>query len=182
MPTYRILGTSGHAGPKLREGDRQIPEGVYHVASFDANTAYHLAMLLDYPNSFDRSQAEKDRRRDLGGSIYIHGGARSTGCLAMGDRSAEDLFVLAADAGLKNVTVVIAPTDPRTGPLQATRKGEPAWLPALYKTIDRQFARLPRPRSDSRRERQLRRRRPASPHRARAPPTRNRLGARAVGT
>ena len=144
--TYRILGTSGHAGPKLREGDRQIPEGVYHVETLSANTAFHLAMLLDYPNSFDREHAMKDGRTNLGGSIFIHGGSRSVGCLAMGDRTAEDLFVLAADTGLQNVTVVIAPSDPRTGPLRPTREDEPSWLPELYETIGRQFTGLPRPR------------------------------------
>jgi hypothetical protein len=144
VTTYRIHGTSGHAGPKLREGDRQIPEGAYRIATLNANTAYHLAMLLDYPNSFDRAQARRDGRTNLGGNINIHGGDHSTGCLAMGDRTAEDLFVLAADTGLKNVKVVIAPTDPRAASLEA-RTGAPTWVPALHKTIAREFAKLPRP-------------------------------------
>src|SRR5687767_14969457 len=28
---YPILAASGHAGPKLREGDYQVPEGVYRI-------------------------------------------------------------------------------------------------------------------------------------------------------
>lgn len=148
VTSYRILGASGHAGPKLREGDRQVPEGVYHVTSLNANSAYHLAMRLDYPNAFDRAHAKKDGRTNLGGDIFIHGGVRSTGCLAMGDESIEELFVLVAETGLKNVTVLIAPTDPRKGPLQAAGTGEPTWVPELYATIDRQFAQLVRSRPD----------------------------------
>ena len=41
----------------------------------------------------------------------IHGNAVSIGCLAMGNSGAEDLFVLAADTGLKNITVVLSPFD-----------------------------------------------------------------------
>jgi hypothetical protein len=144
VATYRILGTSGHAGPKLREGDGQIPEGVYRISALDANTAFHLAMPLNYPNSFDRAHARKDGRDDLGGGIYIHGGDQSTGCLAMGDRTAEDLFVLAADTGLSHVKVVISPSDPRTGALRA-RSGAPPWVPALYRRISREFEVLPAP-------------------------------------
>jgi hypothetical protein len=144
VTTYRILGTSGHAGPKLREGDCQIPEGAYRIETLNANTAYHLAMLLDYPNSFDRAQARRDGRSNLGGNINIHGGSHSTGCLSMGDTAAEDLFVLAAATGLDNMKVVIAPSDPRAKPLQA-RSGAPTWVPALYTTIAREFAKLPRP-------------------------------------
>lgn len=144
ITTYRILGTSGHAGPKLREGDRQIPEGVYRIPALSTNTAFHLAMPLNYPNAFDRAQAKGDRRDNLGGGILIHGGDRSTGCLAMGDEVAEDLFVLVADTGLSRVKVVIAPTDPRASALRP-RAGSPEWVPALYRTISREFAELPAP-------------------------------------
>jgi hypothetical protein len=144
VTTYRVLGASGHAGPKLREGDRQVPEGVYRITTLNASTSYHLAMPLDYPNSFDRAQARRDGRTNLGGNINIHGGSQSTGCLAMGDRTAEDLFVLAAETGLENVKVVIAPSDPRTGQLKA-RWGAPSWTPVLYGTIAREFTSLPLP-------------------------------------
>jgi hypothetical protein len=143
ITSYRIRGMSGHAGPKLREGDRQVPEGVYRISTLNTNTSFHLAMLLDYPNAFDRAQGRKDGRSNLGGSINIHGGNRSTGCLAMGDATAEDLFVLAADTGLKNVKVVIAPSDPRTGALKP-RWGAPSWTPSLYSQIAREFGSLPR--------------------------------------
>jgi len=31
LKTYPILGAGGTLGPKLREGDRQVPEGVYRM-------------------------------------------------------------------------------------------------------------------------------------------------------
>ena len=40
--TYSILKTSGTTGPKLREGDRQVPEGIYRVVGLNPNSAYHL--------------------------------------------------------------------------------------------------------------------------------------------
>src|SRR5262249_31659535 len=39
---YPILAASGHAGPKLREGDMQVPEGVYAIDSLNPNSGYHL--------------------------------------------------------------------------------------------------------------------------------------------
>src|SRR5207244_12315529 len=41
---YRIQGASGAPGPKLREGDGQVPEGFYKVESLNPNSLYHLAL------------------------------------------------------------------------------------------------------------------------------------------
>jgi murein L,D-transpeptidase YafK len=92
---YPILAASGGPGPKLREGDRQVPEGIYAVESLNPNSRFHLALRLDYPNAFDREMAAADGRANLGGDIMIHGSDVSIGCLAMGNEAAEDLFVLA---------------------------------------------------------------------------------------
>jgi hypothetical protein len=110
-----ILAASGGPGPKLQQGDRQVPEGLYRLVAFNPNSRFHLSMMVDYPNAFDLEAAAIDGRTNLGGDIFIHGDARSIGCLAMGDRGIEDLFVLAADVGLERMEVVIAPWDPRTG-------------------------------------------------------------------
>lgn len=80
---YPVLAASGHAGPKLREGDRQVPEGVYRIAHLNPNSSYHLSMKVDYPNAFDQRMARRDGRTRLGGDIFIHGKAVSIGCLAM---------------------------------------------------------------------------------------------------
>lgn len=146
---YQVLAASGHQGPKLREGDHQVPEGVYRIAGLNPNSSYHLSMKLDYPNAFDRAQAKRDGRTNLGGDIFIHGSNGSVGCLAMGDRGIEDLFVLVADVGASNVSVLIAPVDPRTSPMPAVIEGAPSWLPELYTQIKKAFEALPAGRARS---------------------------------
>ena len=44
--TYRICRWSGALGPKMYEGDRQSPEGLYHITSEDliVNPRWHRAM------------------------------------------------------------------------------------------------------------------------------------------
>ncbi|MCL4553812.1 MAG: L,D-transpeptidase family protein [Actinobacteria bacterium] len=139
IATYPVLAASGQAGPKLREGDRQVPEGIYRIIGLNPNSAFHLSMKLDYPNEFDLEQAHREGRENLGGDIFIHGRDVSIGCLAMGDPVIEELFVLAADVGIENATVVIAPSDPRVAPLSADIEGAPDWLPVLYEMITEAF-------------------------------------------
>jgi hypothetical protein len=141
---YPIVAASGSSGPKLREGDQQVPEGVYPVESLNPNSKFHLALRLGYPNAFDLEQARLDGRDDLGGDIMIHGGAASVGCLAVGDEAAEDLFVLAADAGLTAVTVVISPVDFRkTADVPSPAKDLPPWTASLYQTLKSKLNELP---------------------------------------
>ncbi len=141
--SYPILAASGHAGPKLHQGDLQVPEGVYPVDSLNPNSVCHVALHVGYPNDFDRAMAAKEGRTKLGGDIMIHGSAVSIGCLAMGDVTAEDLFVLAADTGLQNITVIITPVDFRTGATVPASAGLPAWCDELYAQIKNELAALP---------------------------------------
>ncbi len=132
---YPIIGTSGKAGPKLKEGDLQIPEGFYKIPSLYPNSIAHLGMRINYPNTQDRLHAKADRRTKLGGDILIHGSYWSTGCLAMGNVAIEELYVLANDVGCKNVDVIFAPCDLRTVKPNVVYKEQPSWLPALYKEL-----------------------------------------------
>jgi hypothetical protein len=134
--SYRILGASGHSGPKLKQWDLQVPEGIYRVTWLHPNSSYHLSMKLDYPNAFDRRKAREDARTDLGGDIFIHGDDVSIGCIAIGDAAIEDLFVLAARVGISNVEVVIAPSDLRRGAPPTLPASAPAWTDLLYARID----------------------------------------------
>ncbi|WP_031430805.1 MULTISPECIES: L,D-transpeptidase family protein [Methylomicrobium] len=136
---YRIRAASGVSGPKLRQGDMQVPEGIYRIAGLNPNSHFHLSMKLDYPNEFDLFHAWQEGRTNPGSDIFIHGQAKSIGCLAMGDETIEELFVLAAHTGAGNVKVVIAPHDPRTYPLAADIEGLPAWTPELYSIISREI-------------------------------------------
>jgi hypothetical protein len=139
LPIRRM---SGKLGPKLRYGDYQVPEGFYRVASLNPNSAFHVALRVDYPNAFDRSQAQREGRADLSGGIMIHGSDASVGCLAMGDETAEDLFVLAAETGPDNVDVILSPVDFRVAqePADPTRL---AWVSGLYTDIGAALRALP---------------------------------------
>jgi len=129
---YPILAASGTAGPKLREGDRQVPEGIYRIESLNPNSRYHLALRVNYPSDEDRGQAKKDGRDRLGGDIMIHGSDGSVGCLAMGDEAAEDLFILAADTGIDRITVLLCPWDLRTREPPADDR---AWVQERYRAL-----------------------------------------------
>jgi hypothetical protein len=143
VAAYPILAASGGPGPKLREGDAQVPEGVYGIESLNPNSLFHLALRVNYPSAIDRRRGAADGRTRLGGDIMIHGNAVSIGCLAMGDGVAEELFVLAADTGLARIAVILAPHDLRTDPSRPMLEGAPGWAPALYADIATALGRLP---------------------------------------
>ncbi len=140
--TYPILAASGRLGPKLKEGDRQVPEGIYKIESLNPNSRYHLALRINYPNDFDRRQAKRQGRTNLGGDIMLHGSNASIGCLAMGDRAAEDLFILAARTGIKNITVILTPVDFRTTQLPDATDPLPPWTNELYEQIKTKLSAL----------------------------------------
>ncbi|MCU0348121.1 MAG: L,D-transpeptidase family protein [Saprospiraceae bacterium] len=110
LGSYPICEASGELGPKLREGDRQVPEGVYRIDRFNAKSKFHLSLGLNYPNESDRLRADQTRP---GGDIFIHGGCASIGCLAMTDDLIKEIYVLALmakDAGQASIEVHLFPT------------------------------------------------------------------------
>ncbi len=139
---YVIQAASGVAGPKLRQGDRQVPEGIYRITRLNYNSRYHLSMKINYPNDFDLFHAGQEKRTAPGSDIYIHGKAVSIGCLAMGDEAIEELFVLTSQVGIENVKVIITPHDPRTYPLTGDSKLLPKWTPELYSIISHEIKAL----------------------------------------
>ena len=92
--TYPVAAASGMPGPKLAEGDGQVPEGFYHAGngSLKPDSAFHLAINIGYPNAYDRAH------KRTGSFIMIHGRAASIGCLAMTDPKIEEIYTLAAAA------------------------------------------------------------------------------------
>ena len=142
LKTYPILAASGTSGPKLKQGDRQVPEGLYKIESLNPNSRFHLALRVNYPNDFDKEHGHSDSRTNLGGDIMIHGGAASIGCLAMGDQAAEDLFVLAAETGIKNISVIVAPVDFRIRDVPSNSPPSPSWTSELYADIRKALAPL----------------------------------------
>jgi len=95
--TYPIVAMSGELGPKLAEGDKQAPEGFYHVppAAMKADSTFHLAFNLGYPNAYDRSHER------TGSFLMVHGNEVSIGCYAMTDEKIEEIYTL-CDLALKN--------------------------------------------------------------------------------
>lgn len=139
-----ILGASGNLGPKLREGDGQVPEGVYAVESLHPNSMFHLALRLGYPNDFDREKGRIDGRTALGGDIMMHGGSASVGCLAMGNDAIERIFAITAAVGSGRTRAIIVPCDLRAAdrPLLPT---DPPWIGELYERLERELDALPAP-------------------------------------
>ncbi len=132
---YPVLAASGSSGPKLKQGDKQVPEGVYGISYLNPNSRFHVSLRVNYPNAFDREMAANDKRSNLGGDIMIHGKNASIGCLAIGDEAAEEIFVLAASVGISKIKLIIAPTDFRRNAIPALEPGQPVWLPKLYSEV-----------------------------------------------
>jgi len=88
--TYPIAAASGALGPKLVEGDGQVPEGFYFVppSAMKPDSQFHLAFNIGYPNEYDRAH---DRS---GTFIMVHGNCVSIGCLAMTDDKIEEIYTL----------------------------------------------------------------------------------------
>jgi murein L,D-transpeptidase YafK len=145
--SYPVIAASGSLGPKLRQGDLQVPEGLYGIELLNPNSSYHLSLRVSYPNEFDRKMGRRDSRSDLGDDIYIHGRAVSIGCLAMGDTVIEELFVLAAESGHRNVEVILSPVDFRISDLPPDIPDLPTWSEGLYQQIKNELTTLPLPSS-----------------------------------
>lgn len=104
---YAIAAASGGPGPKRREGDFQVPEGVYRIDRFNPNSRFHLSMGLDYPNASDRMRS--DRKRP-GSDIFIHGNRVSIGCMAMTDPVIEEIYSACRSAvNAKSIPVHVFP-------------------------------------------------------------------------
>src|SRR5438132_13530873 len=81
LHTYPICRWSGELGPKIKQGDRQAPEGFYTITPglMNPNSNYYLAINTGFPNAYDRANGR------TGASLMIHGDCSSAGCLAMTD-------------------------------------------------------------------------------------------------
>lgn len=94
LKVYPICNWSGGLGPKLKEGDKQSPEGFYTVnaGQMNPNSQFHLSFNLGYPNTYDRVNGH------TGAALMVHGDCRSAGCYAMTDALIEEIYALAREA------------------------------------------------------------------------------------
>ena len=104
--------------------DGRTPEGIYHVELKNAQSAYHKALRVSYPNERDKAFA-KANGVNPGGDIMIHGFPSADtkdlqryalsqthpqvnwtqGCVAVTDKEIEEIFSLVA----VNTTIEICP-------------------------------------------------------------------------
>jgi murein L,D-transpeptidase YafK len=99
ISTYTICASSGTLGPKRKQGDGQVPEGFYHIATFNPASSYYLSLGINYPNKAD---IKKSTATNLGGDIFIHGECVTIGCLPMTNDKIQELYVLATTAHKNN--------------------------------------------------------------------------------
>lgn len=141
--TYPIIGLSGVSGPKLKEGDKQVPEGFYDISGFRTDVIAYMALKVAYPNAEDRLHARSEKRSNLGSDILIHGSRWSTGCLAMGNPAIEELFVLVADTGEKKARLVLCPCNLLQRKPQIDYKKQPPWVPTLHRRLTEELRKYP---------------------------------------
>lgn len=120
---YPIAGMSGGLGPKMKEGDKQAPEGFYSVTAKSLNpySNYHLSFNVGYPNDYDKALGR------TGSLIMVHGSDVSVGCFAITDEGVEEVYTMVAEAlanGQEKVDVQIHPFVP-TPSRMANAKGSP---------------------------------------------------------
>jgi len=96
LKTYPMCRWSGQLGPKIKEGDRQVPEGFYAITpgQMNPNSAYYLSFNVGYPNAYDRAW------NHTGGSIMVHGACSSAGCFSMTDEQIAEIYAVAREGFL----------------------------------------------------------------------------------
>ena len=79
LKTFPMCRWSGQLGPKIKEGDRQVPEGFYTITpgQMNPNSNYYLSFNVGYPNAYDKAHGY------TGGLIMVHGACSSAGCFSM---------------------------------------------------------------------------------------------------
>jgi murein L,D-transpeptidase YafK len=92
--SYEICAFSGDLGPKMKEGDRQSPEGFYTITPglMNPKSGYYLAFNTGFPNKFDRSNGR------TGSQLMVHGDCSSRGCYAMTDNGIAEIYALARES------------------------------------------------------------------------------------
>lgn len=94
LKTYPMCRWSGKLGPKTRDGDRQAPEGFYHVSAgmLNPNSQYYLSFNLGYPNRLESALGY------TGEALMVHGACTSSGCYALTDEGVAEIYAVAREA------------------------------------------------------------------------------------
>ncbi len=94
LKTYPMCRWSGKLGPKRKNGDRQAPEGFYHVSAnmLNPNSQYYLSFNLGYPNKLESALGYS------GEALMVHGACSSSGCYALTDDGVSEIYAVAREA------------------------------------------------------------------------------------
>jgi len=106
--SYNFCSSSGTLGPKSKQGDMQIPEGVYYIDRFNPSSNFYLSLGINYPTACDKARASGNP----GGDIFIHGDCVTIGCIPITDDKIKELYtlcVLAKNAGQTKIPVYLFP-------------------------------------------------------------------------
>jgi murein L,D-transpeptidase YafK len=94
LKAYPICRWSGELGPKIKQGDRQAPEGFYAITpgQMNPNSNYYLSFNLGFPNAYDKAN-DRD-----GQFLMVHGDCSSAGCYAMTDEQMGEIYALGRES------------------------------------------------------------------------------------
>ena len=114
--SYRISLGKQPKGPKLQEGDKRTPEGLYWVDWRKRSDKFNLAMHINYPNITDAAKARREGVNP-GSMIMIHGTPDSEenpeelfhtldwtdGCIAMKNYEMREVWSMVTDGTLVEI-------------------------------------------------------------------------------
>lgn len=94
LKTYPMCRWSGKLGPKMANGDRQAPEGFYHVSRgmLNPKSQYYVSFNLGYPNRLESALGY------TGEALMVHGACSSSGCYALTDQGVGEIYAVVSKA------------------------------------------------------------------------------------
>ncbi len=110
LKSYAVSQGRNPVGPKMQDGDKRTPEGLYAIESHKSQSSFHKALKVSYPSAADRSAAAK-RGVAPGGDIMIHGIHNglgfigrlqrwrdwTVGCIAVTDPEIDEIYRVVPD-------------------------------------------------------------------------------------
>jgi murein L,D-transpeptidase YafK len=103
LKRYRV-SLGGHpVGPKIREGDRKTPEGIYVLDWHNPESQFYKSIHISYPNAKDLAHANR-LGLPPGGDLFIHGqpndfvgpgkqpGDWTDGCIAVSNEEMDEIW------------------------------------------------------------------------------------------
>ena len=116
LKSYAVSLGRKPVGPKLQEGDKRTPEGLYAIESHNPRSSFHRALKVSYPSAADRLAAAK-RGAAPGGDIMIHGMRNglgligrlhrrldwTAGCIAVTNPEIEEIYRAVPDGTLIDI-------------------------------------------------------------------------------